>query len=152
MRLECRRSTHRRTTVVRRDSHSSSSRDCCCNHSLIFGAGGQQGETTVAIDKARAIAMRFQQEEEVIGDASIPNDVDYSQKRREHFERETLRLSAFRLKNLEYVMKCEEAELRRHVDAIDQMTQYEERLQIQTELQDRQRREMRMKLEENTRR
>ena len=110
------------------------------------------GTANESLEKARAIAMRFRQEGTIIGDTSIPNDSDYSQKRREHFEREKLRLSTYRLKNLEYVMEREELNLRRHVNVMDEMNQYEERLQIQKELQDRQRYEMRMKLDEKERR
>lgn len=110
------------------------------------------GTANESLEKARAIAMRFQQEGTIIGDASIPDDIDYSQQRREHFEREKLRLGTYRLKNLEYVMKCEEVNLRQHVNVMDQMNQYEERLQIQKELQDRQRHEMRIQLEEKERR
>ena len=110
------------------------------------------GTANESLEKARAIAMRFQQEGTIIVDASIPDDIDYSQKRREHFEHEKLRHSKYRLKNLEYVMKREEVNLRQHVNVMDQMNQYEERLQIQKELQDRQRHEMRMQLEEKERR
>lgn len=106
-----------------------------------------------AVEMARAIAIRFRMEQEgggksVIVDASVPDDVDYARLRRDHFERERTRLGMFRLKNLEYVMRREEGELRRTVECMDRMTEYEERLQLQKELQDRQRRELRMRLEE----
>ena len=121
------------------------------------------GDASAAVERARAIAMRFRKEDEgaapmrsgdvdVILDMSIPHDVDHAGLRREHFERERLRLGAYRLKNLEYVMRREEGELRRHVECMDRMTDYEERLQLQKELQDRQRRELRMRLEERERR
>ena len=106
-----------------------------------------------AVEMARAIAIRFRREQEgggksVIVDASVPDDVDYARLRRDHFERERTRLGMFRLKNLEYVMRREEGGLRRTVECMDRMTEYEERLQLQKELQDRQRRELRMRLEE----
>jgi len=108
------------------------------------------GKDVSAADRARAIAMRFREDEDgmIVGDASIPADVEYARLRREHFERERRRLSSFRLKNLEYVMRREEGELRRHVECMDQMTQYEERLMLHKELQDRERREHRMQMEE----
>jgi hypothetical protein len=48
-------------------------------------------------------------------------------------------------------MKHEEHELRQHVNTMNQMTAYEERLQIQSELQRSQQREMRRRLEEKER-
>ena len=115
------------------------------------GGGGVKDVFSAAAERARAIAMRFRKEDEdgmIVGDASIPADVEYARLRREHFERERRRLSSFRLKNLEYVMRREEGELRRHVECMDQMTQYEERLMLHKELQDRERREHRMRMEE----
>jgi hypothetical protein len=109
------------------------------------------GKDVSAADRARAIAKRFRKEDEdgmIFGDASIPADVEYARLRREHFEHERHKLSSFRLKNLEYVMRREEGELRRHVECMDQMTQYEERLMLHKELQDRERREHRMQMEE----
>ena len=110
------------------------------------------GDGVAAVERARAIAMRFRKEEEegksVIVDASVPDNVDHARLRRDHFERERTRLGLFRLKNLEYVMRHEEGELRRAVECMDHMTQYEERLLLQKELQDKQRHELRMRMEE----
>lgn len=109
------------------------------------------------IEKARAIARRFHEEstqrsaagtDSILFDSSIPADKSYDHKRREHFDKERIKLDKFRLKNLEYVIKHDEMELRRHVDGMNQITSFEEKQSIQLEFAKQQQKERQMKLEQ----
>lgn len=111
------------------------------------------------VEKARAIARRFHEESSqrlascnktIVSDDSFPTG-DYREKRQTHFQKEKAKLSKFRLKNLEYVMRNEEIELRRHVDCMDQITAFEEHQSIQLELANQQQREKQAKLEQQRR-
>mmetsp|Transcript_13058 Transcript_13058/g.28608 ORF Transcript_13058/g.28608 Transcript_13058/m.28608 type:complete len:508 (-) Transcript_13058:329-1852(-) len=113
-----------------------------------------------AIERARAIARRFHIEntQHYNTTATAPDtrtstipSINYAQQRLLHTQHFQTKLQSFRLKNLSYVMKHEEHELRQHVNTMNQMTAYEERLQIQSELQRRQQREIRRRLEEKER-
>ena len=105
-----------------------------------------------AVEKARAIARRFHAEmtsnSSLILDNSIPSGINYLEKRREHFQKEQTRLDKFRLKNLEYVIKHDEKELRRHVDCMNQITAFEEKQSIKLELAKQQQLEGQLKLEQ----
>lgn len=100
------------------------------------------------IEKARAIAMRFQQETilqqqqqqkpSTINDTSIPNNINYAQLRHQYFQQERNKLQIFTLKNLEYIMKHEEKELRKHVAVMNEMVAYEEQQDIQLQLRQEQ--------------
>ena len=87
------------------------------------------------LEKARKIAMRFHQESSNIIDSSIPININYTEQRKEHFQKEDKKLKAFQLKNYQYVMQHEEQELRHQVDCMNQMTAYEERQDLQLQLQ-----------------
>ena len=109
------------------------------------------------IEKARAIARRFHEEstqrsaagtDSIVFDSSIPADNSYDHKRREYFTKERIKLDKFRLKNLEYVIKHDEMELRRHVDGMNQITSFEEKQSIQLEYAKQQQIERQMKLEQ----
>jgi len=97
------------------------------------------------VEKALAIAMKFHHQ--AVTDKTIPDDIDYAQKRRNHFQKERRKLQEFRLKNLEYVMKHEERELRKHVECMNQVTAYEERQQLQLQFQQQQQRQRRLQME-----
>ena len=101
-----------------------------------------------AAEKARAIAMRFHLESKpIIDDNTIDKSLPYAELRRTHFEKERKKLQTFHLKNLEYVMKHEEKELRHHVDCMNQMTAYEEKQQIQFQVAQEQHRQRQMQIE-----
>jgi len=87
------------------------------------------------LEKARKIAMRFHQESTNIIDSSIPANINYTEQRKEHFQKEDQKLKSFQLKNYQYVMKQDEKELRHSVDCMNQMTAYEERQDLQLQLQ-----------------
>lgn len=87
------------------------------------------------LEKARKIAMRFHQESTNITDSSIPANINYTEQRKEHFQKEDQKLRHFQLKNYQYVMRQEEKELRHSVDCMNQMTAYEERQDLQLQLQ-----------------
>ena len=108
----------------------------------------QQHAQSDAIEKARAIAMRFHHQSTQIDDASINSNVNYAQLRRDHFQKERQKHQVHRLKNLEYVMKHEETELRRQVECMNQMTAYEERQQLQLQLQQEQQRQRQLEIEQ----
>ena len=88
------------------------------------------------LQKARAIAMKFHKESTttIINDTSIPTNINYAQQRQQYFQKEQQKLASFKLKNLEYIMKHEECELRKHVDTMNELTAYEERQEIQLQL------------------
>ncbi len=98
------------------------------------------------IEMARAIAMRFQQEALqqqhpsncTINDTSIPLNINYAQLRHQYFQQERNKLQLFTLKNLEYIMKQEENELRKHVTVMNEMVAYEEQQDIQLQLRQEQ--------------
>lgn len=108
------------------------------------------------IERARAIARRFHVEStqrqtpcnnSILPDNSIPSGINYLEKRQAHFQKEKVKLNKFRLKNLEYVMRHDEMELRRHVDSMNRITAFEEKQSIQMELAKQQQRERQAKLE-----
>jgi hypothetical protein len=115
-------------------------------------------EISDAIEKAQSIARRFHLEStqrqttcnnnSVIDDNSIPTGIDYLDKRRAHFQKEKTKFNKFRLKNLEYVMRLDEMDLRHHVNCMNQITALEEKQSIQLELAKQQRQEMQRKLEQ----
>mmetsp|Transcript_4420 Transcript_4420/g.9558 ORF Transcript_4420/g.9558 Transcript_4420/m.9558 type:complete len:452 (+) Transcript_4420:85-1440(+) len=105
----------------------------------------QQHQQQSSVEKALAIAMKFHHQ--AVTDKTIPDDIDYAQKRRNHFQKERRKLQEFRLKNLEYVMKHEERELRKHVECMNQVTAYEERQQLQLQFQQQQQRQRRLQME-----
>ena len=88
------------------------------------------------LQKARAIAMKFHKESTttIINDTSIPTNINYAQQRQQYFQKEQQKLASFKLKNLEYIMKHEECELRKHVNTMNELTAYEERQEIQLQL------------------
>ena len=88
------------------------------------------------LQKARAIAMKFHKESTntSMNDTSIPTNINYAQQRQQYFQREEQKLASFRLKNLEYIMKHEECELRKHVNVMNELTAYEEKQEIQLQL------------------
>ncbi|KAL7517038.1 hypothetical protein ACHAWX_001995 [Stephanocyclus meneghinianus] len=115
------------------------------------------------IEKARAIARRFHIEStqrqtpgnntlSFIPDSNVQfntdNGVDYLKQRQAHFQKERTKLDKFRLKNLEYVIKHDEMELRRHVECMNQITAYEEKRNIQLQLAQQQQRQRQLKLEQ----
>jgi len=110
----------------------------------------QQQQQLDSIEKARALAMQFHQQnaQGIINDTSIPTNINYLQQRQTHFQKEQRKLQTFQLKNLEYVMKHEEKELRKHVDCMNQMTAYEEKQQIQLQLRMQQQRQRQLQLEQ----
>ena len=108
----------------------------------------QQHAQSDAIEKARAIAMRFHHQSTQIDDASINSNVNYAQLRHDHFQKERQKHQVHSLKNLEYVMKHEETELRRQVECMNQMTAYEERQQLQLQLQQEQQRQRQLEIEQ----
>jgi len=87
------------------------------------------------LEKARKIAMRFHQESTNIIDSSIPTNINYTEQRKEHFQKEDQKLKTYQLKNYQYVMQQEEKELRHTVHCMNQMTAYEERQDLQLQLQ-----------------
>lgn len=109
---------------------------------------GVKGNCTNPIEKARAIAMRFQKETlekqqhpsnyAAINDTSIPNNIDYALLRHQYFQQERNKLQMFTLKNLEYIMKHEEDELRSHVTIMNEMVAYEEQQDLQLQLRQEQ--------------
>lgn len=95
------------------------------------------------IEKARAIAKRFQQEnlqlqQHQCNDTSIPNNINYAQLRHQYFQNERSKLKIYTLKNLEYIMKHEEKQLRQHVAVMNEMVAYEEAQDIQYQLRQEQ--------------
>lgn len=120
----------------------------------------EQQQKKDAIAKARAIAQRFHTEStqqppsytsinnefhNTTSSASINshniNISDNAQKRQQHFEAEKLKLQTFTLKNLEYIMNHENAELRSHVDCMNEMTAWGERQGLQLQLMRQQQKE-----------
>ena len=115
----------------------------------------QQPPNTIdAVQKARAIALRFHQDSTANDETSAAiaaaftinnsnthnndfaiDNINYAKERQNYFQNERIKLQTFRLKNLEYVMKHEEKELRKHVECMNQMTQWEERQTVQRLLQ-----------------
>jgi hypothetical protein len=117
----------------------------------------QYEESNDPIERARAIARRFHVEStqrrtldnnSIIPDNSIPSGINYLEKRQAHFLKERNKLDKFRLKNLEYVIKHDERELRHHVDCMNQITAFEEKQSIQLELAKQQQIQRQMKLEQ----
>jgi hypothetical protein len=110
----------------------------------------EKGHCIHPIEKARAIALRFQQEALqqqqqqqqpsncTINDTSIPNNINYAQLRHQYFQQERNKLQLFTLKNLEYIMKQEENELRRHVTVMNEVVAYEEQQDVQLQLRQEQ--------------
>ena len=98
------------------------------------------------LEKARKIAMRFHQESTNIIDSSIPTNINYTEQRKEHFQKEDQKLKSFQLKNYQYVMKQTEKELRHSVDCMNQMTAYEERQDLQLQLQKEQHRQRQLQM------
>ncbi|KAL3770963.1 hypothetical protein ACHAWU_005292 [Discostella pseudostelligera] len=96
------------------------------------------------IEKARAIAKRFQQEnlhllhQHQCNDTSIPININYAQLRHQHFQKERSKLQIYTLKNLEYIMKHEEQQLRQHVAVMNEMVAYEEAQDIHYQLRQEQ--------------
>jgi hypothetical protein len=120
-------------------------------------------EISDAIEKARSIARRFHVESTqrqtisnnnsiIYHDNSIPTGIDYLGKRRAHFQKEKSKFDKFRLKNLEYVMRLDEMELRQHVNCMNQITAFEEKQSIRLELAKQQQQEMQRKLEQKRQR
>eukprot|EP00804_Cyclotella_cryptica_P022564 CCRYP_009458-RB/>CCRYP_009458-RB protein AED:0.00 eAED:0.00 QI:131/1/1/1/1/1/2/366/587 len=115
------------------------------------------------IEKARAIARRFHIESTqrqtagngtspFIPDSNAPSNTndntDYLKQRQAHFQKERTKLEKFRLKNLEYVIKHDEMELRRHVECMNQITAFEEKQNIQLQLAQQQQRQRQLKMEQ----
>ena len=63
------------------------------------------------------------------------NNENYAQKRQQHFQNEHRKLQTYRLKNLEYIMKKEESELRSHVECMNEMTAWGERQSLHQQRQ-----------------
>jgi hypothetical protein len=115
--------------------------------------------TDDAIEKARAIARRFHIESmqrqsigsnpnEVTLEKSIPTNINYIEQRQAFFQKEQTKLDKFRLKNLEYVIKHDEMELRQHVDCMNKLTSFEEKRAIQLQLAQEQQRQLQLKIEQ----
>jgi hypothetical protein len=66
---------------------------------------------------------------------NINNNENYAQKRQQHFQNEHRKLQTYRLKNLEYIMKKEESELRSHVECMNEMTAWGERQSLHQQRQ-----------------
>ena len=102
------------------------------------------------IVKARAIAKRFHVERELLNRNIDDNKInyEYADKRKIYFQNEKLLHHKFTLKNLEYVMKHEESELRSHVKCMNEITEWEEQQDLQMQQIRQQQREKERRLVE----
>lgn len=111
----------------------------------------QQKNDDDQLEKARAIAMRFHKESvtnKIHDDASIPTNINYAQQREKHFQKEQQKLQRFKLRNLEFVMKQEEKEQQQLVACMNSITSYEEKQQIQLQLQQERQRQRQLQIEQ----
>eukprot|EP00984_Skeletonema_dohrnii_P012317 scaffold4982_cov92-Skeletonema_dohrnii-CCMP3373.AAC.8 len=126
----------------------------------------QQQQHNDSIAKARAIAQRFhtqsnnqppsyisssinnQHSNSIINNHNNHNNNDnnnindYAQKRQQHFQTEQLKLQTYTLKNLDYILKHDETQLRSHVECMNEMTEWGERQGLQLQLMRRQQRQL----------
>ncbi|KAK1744346.1 hypothetical protein QTG54_004879 [Skeletonema marinoi] len=117
----------------------------------------QQQQHNDSIAKARAIAQRFhtqsnnqplsyissinnQHSNSVINNNNNDNtnvnnnNNNYAQKRQQHFQTEQLKLQTYTLKNLDYILKHDETQLRSHVECMNEMTEWGDRQGLQLQL------------------